>query len=107
MKELPSAQVWAIVSTVAEVTVRTGLHDVPTEFATPVFPLVKLVEKEAPVVLLVSVTFELAAKATPAGAVKVKVRLLPVELAMADVGLTVIVPEPLVAAGESERRDDS
>ena len=76
---------------------RLGLHDVPVAFATAVLPM-KVVEKDAPVVPRVSVTFELAAKAEPTGDVNVNTSELPVEPETTLVGETVIVPEPLEAA---------
>ena len=45
----------------------------------------------------VRVTYELAAKSLPAGAVKVNTSELPVDPAVTDVGATVIVPSPLAA----------
>ena len=75
---------------------RLGLHVVPIALATARLPE-KLVEKKAPEVPRVRVTFEPAAKPEPAGEVNVKVRVLPVEPAVTDVGLTAIVPDPFVA----------
>src|SRR5690349_20436248 len=45
----------------------------------------------------VTVTYELALKSLPAGAVKVKAKLLPVDAAVTEPGATVIVPSPLTA----------
>ena len=72
-----------------------GLHDVPIELATVTFP-VNMVENPGEVGRT-SVTLEPVVKPEPTGEVNVKTRVLPVEPATAEVGLTVMVPAPSAA----------
>ena len=92
VKASPLAQAWVTVITPA-LTDRTGLHEVPIE-SHAVLPLANAVQ---PAGTEPSVTIDPAANAEPTADVNVKVSVLPVELAVTEVGLTAIVPEPFAA----------
>ena len=97
VNESPVAQVWVNVTRLLATADRVGLQDVPVELApAEIVPVVKFVVKPGDAGRA-TVTVEPAGKAWVGGAVNVNVRMLPVEFVFAEVGLTVMVPEPLVA----------